>query len=327
MLRIGIDLGGTKTEIIALDDSGKALLRRREPTPSGDYSALLALIERMVHTAEAELGLQGSVGIGMPGAISRRTGLVKNANTVMLNGRPLGHDLQERLGREVRLANDANCLAVSEATDGAGADAEVVFAVILGTGVGGGLIVRRRLVEGANSIAGEWGHNPLPSASQRTDPGDPVSRACALAEVHGPECYCGRWGCIETWLSGPGFLADYRRSLQPLRDATSEPASARELALLLDSGDPLARSAFARYVDRLARAIAMVINVVDPGVVVMGGGMSRLSGLLPAVTARLPAYVFSDEVTTQLRLSEHGDSSGVRGAAWLWHQGPNRHWT
>jgi len=295
-LAIGVDLGGTKIEIIALDGEGRELLRRRQPTPRGDYEATIASVAGMVEAAEAELGARGSVGVGHPGALSPATGLIKNANSVWLNGRPLDRDLIERLGRPVAFANDANCLALSEATDGGGAGAEVVFSVILGTGVGGGLVAHGRVLKGANAIAGEWGHNPLPWPRDDERPG--------------PDCYCGLRGCIETWCSGPGFAADHTAR-------TGEAVEGPEIVARAIAGEASALTSLERYEDRLARALAHLVNIVDPDVIVLGGGLSNIQRLYEAVPARWQAYVFSDHVATELRQNVHGDSSGVRGAAWL----------
>ncbi len=297
--RIGIDLGGTKIEIVALDSAGNELLRRRTPTPVGDYAGTVAAIARFVSDAEIEVGPARSIGIGTPGAISPATGLMKNANSTVLIGKPLHRDLETALGREIRLANDADCFALSEATDGAGANARVVFGVILGTGVGGGIVVDGRLVSGPNAIAGEWGHNPLPWPT--TD------------ELPGPRCYCGKHGCIETWLSGPSFA----------RDASSASegrtfADARAVIASAESGDSIAIDALARYHDRLARALATIVNVLDPGVIVLGGGMSNLRDLAASTQAALRAYAFTDALATRVAHAVHGDSSGVRGAAYLW---------
>jgi fructokinase len=278
-MRIGIDLGGTKIEGIALDDEGRALLRRRVPTPQGDYRATVDAVAALVMAIEKETTARGTVGIGIPGALSRVTGLVKNANSTCLIGKPLQGDLESALGRPVRLANDANCFALSEAVDGAGRDAPVVFGVILGTGVGGGIVVDGRVIEGPNAIAGEWGHNPLPL---------PVGDDLPLRP-----CYCGRSGCIETYLCGP--------------------ALARE-------GGASNEAAIARYELRLARALAGVINVLDPDVIVLGGGVSNIDRLYETVPRLWAAHVFSDHVATRLRKHAHGDSSGVRGAAWLWNE-------
>lgn len=323
-VRIGVDLGGTKIEVIALSASGQTLLRRRQPTPTGDYAGTLDTLCALVKDAERDLGVTATVGIGMPGALSLLSGLVKNANSTVLNSKPLKRDLERQLGRELRFENDANCFAMSEAVDGAGRDADVVFGVILGTGVGGGLIVNRRVISGAARIAGEWGHNPLPPAAQRgllTD----VQRRMAAAEQPGPACYCGRFGCIETWLSGPGFAADYDRNPDGRnpdgREPTAKAAAGRDARAVIaraQAGDAAAHNAWVRYVDRLARSLATVINIVDPQVIVLGGGLSGIAGLADAVASQLPAYVFSDEVRTEVRVNHHGDSSGVRGAAWLW---------
>jgi fructokinase len=297
-LRLGIDLGGTKTEIVALDRDGRERLRRRRPTPAADgYEAILATVCELVTEAERELGAQGTVGIGTPGAISPASGLLRNSNTVCLNGRPLVTDLSAALGREVRLANDANCFALSEAHDGAGAGAEVVFGVILGTGTGGGVVVRGRVLGGANAIAGEWGHTPLPWPRDDERPG--------------PTCYCGRRGCVESWISGPGLTADHER-------VAGERLAAEAIAQAASQGEPHATATLERHADRLARSLAVVLDVLDPHVVVLGGGVSRLPGLCDELVARLPAHVFSDVVRTRIVLPVHGDSSGVRGAAWLW---------
>ncbi len=292
-MRIGVDLGGTKIEAIALLDDGRELVRRRVETPRGDYDATLAAIGDLVRGIERDLNARGTVGVGIPGTLSPATGLVKNANSTWLIGRPLADDLPRLLERPVRFANDANCFALSEATDGAAAGAAVVFGVILGTGVGGGLVVDGRIVVGANAIAGEWGHNPLPAPRDDERPG--------------PACYCGRRGCIETFLSGPALTADY--------DGAT-PAS--EIARRAAAHDTRADAALARYEERLARALAGVINIVDPEVIVLGGGLSNIERLYTAVPALWPPHVFSDRVATRLVPPAHGDSSGVRGAAWLW---------
>ncbi len=295
--RIGIDFGGTKIEGAAVDASGSAHLRRRVATPVADYDAAISAIVALVTGIEDELGMVSPVGVGMPGAISPLTGLVKNANSTWLNGRPLARDLETALGRPVRLANDANCFTLSEATDGAGAGFETVFGVILGTGVGGGIAVGGRVLAGANAIAGEWGHNPLPRPT--------------LDEVPGPPCYCGRAGCIETFLSGPALAADHRRS-------SGQSLSAAEIGRAAAGGDPKCRASLARYAARLARALATVINLVDPDAIVLGGGLSAISMLYQEVPRRWAEHVFSDRVVTRLLAPVHGDSSGVRGAAWLW---------
>jgi fructokinase len=299
-VRIGIDLGGTKTEAIALAATGAAILRRRIATPRA-YGATLDALARLVTHLESETRQTATVGIGIPGVISRATGLVKNANSTWLIGHLLQADLEARLGRPVRVANDANCFALSEAVDGAGRGFDTVFGVILGTGVGGGIAIRRRIHDGPNQIAGEWGHNPLPWMTDE-------ERAAA------PACYCGRTGCIETFLSGPGFERDYARLAGTAR-------SSHEIVGASAAGDPHATAALSRYADRLARALATVINVLDPDAVVLGGGMSNLPGLATAASALLPRYVFSDAVLTRVLENMHGDSSGVRGAAWLWPAG------
>ncbi|HXZ48644.1 MAG TPA: ROK family protein [Usitatibacter sp.] len=297
MLRIGIDLGGTKIELAALEAAGSVRLRERIATPAGDYEATVEAVGKLVETAERALGERGSVGVGVPGALSLATGRLKNANSTWLIGRPLREDLEVRLGREVRIANDANCFALSEAVDGAARGAAVVFGVILGTGVGGGIVVNGRILEGANAIAGEWGHNPLP---------------LPRAEDHPlPACYCGRRGCIETYLSGPGMAADHAR-------ATGERREAAEIAARAGHGDRPCEETLGRYVERLARGLASVINVLDPDAIVLGGGLSRIERLYTEVPRLWGRYVFSDEVRTRLLAPAHGDSSGVRGAAWLW---------
>jgi fructokinase len=267
------------------------------PTPAGDYSGTIAAIVSMVAAIELEIGGPASVGIGMPGAISPASGLVKNANSTCLNGRPLQQDIEGALGRNVRLANDANCFALSEATDGAGAGYRTVFGVILGTGVGGGIAIDGRILVGANAIAGEWGHNPLPWPRPDEQPG--------------PACYCGRSGCIETFLSGPGMAADHRRH-------TRQNLSAAEIAGAAESGDADCSATLDRYVDRLARGLAIVVNLLDPDAIVIGGGLSRISSLYREVPQRWRRYVFSDAVDTRLLAPRYGDASGVRGAAWLW---------
>ena len=293
-MRLGVDLGGTKIEIVALADDGAELRRRRVATPQGDYAATIAAVKELVIAAEGELGQRGSVGIGIPGAESHVTGLIKNANSTWLIGRPLRHDLQAALARDVRLANDANCFALSEATDGAAAGAEVVFGVILGTGVGGGIVAHGRVLAGANAIAGEWGHNRLP--------GD---------EASWPPCYCGRAGCVETWLSGPGLQRDHAA-------ATGETLAPEEIAARAAAGEAACEATLQRYEARLARALAVVINILDPQVIVLGGGLSNLDRLYTNVPARWAPHIFSDRIATRLLRHRHGDSSGVRGAAWLW---------
>lgn len=293
----GIDLGGTKIELIALDSAGNERLRRREATPQGDYAGTLAAIGGLVEWAEQTLGARGTVGIGTPGSLSRATGRLKNSNSVCLNGRPIVDDLQSRLERPVRIANDADCFALSEATDGAAAGQGGVFGVILGTGVGGGVVVHGRLVGGPNGIAGEWGHNPLPWPNDDERPG--------------PECYCGRSGCIETFLSGPGLARDLQSSAGLELDGPE--IVARALA-----SDAVCEARLQVYEDRLARALAHVINILDPDSIVLGGGLSNIARLYRNVPERWGRYVFSDRVDTKLVAPRHGDSSGVRGAAWLW---------
>jgi len=295
-----VDLGGTKIEAIALDDGGRTLARLRRPTPREDYDATLEAIASLVGEIEGSLGMRGTVGIGMPGALSRATGRVKNANSTWLNGRPLAQDLERRLARPLRFANDANCFALSEAVDGAAAGAGAVFGVILGTGTGGGVVVGGRIWTGPNAIAGEWGHNPLPWPRDDERPG--------------PSCYCGRSGCIETFLSGPGLARDHRQ-------ATGEALDAAEIAASAGRGDRRALATLDRYEERMARALASVINVLDPDVIVLGGGLSNLGRTYASVPTLWGAWVFSDRVDTRLVPPRHGDSSGVRGAAWLWAPG------
>jgi predicted NBD/HSP70 family sugar kinase len=297
VIRIGIDLGGTKTEIIALDERRTELLRRREPTPSDDYPATLELVVRLVRESEIELGKRGSIGIGTPGARSPATRRIRNSNSKCLNGRTIKEDLEGLLGREVRVANDANCFALSEAADGAARNAEVAFGVILGTGVGGGVVIHGRVVEGLNAIAGEWGHNALPWPN--TD------------ELPGPACYCGKRGCIETFLSGVGLSVDHERH-------TGEELAADEIARRAASGDRRTGSSLARYENRLARALASVINILDPHVIVLGGGLSNIGQLYTEIPKLWSEWVFSDIVRTRLVPNTYGDSSGVRGAALLW---------
>ena len=299
MIRIGIDLGGTKTEIIALDDRRNELLRRREPTPAGDYGATLALVARLVRDAERELNKRGSIGIGTPGALSPATGLVRNSNSTCLNGRALKPDLERAMGREILIANDANCFALSEAVDGAARSARTAFGVILGTGVGGGVVVHGRVLSGANAIAGEWGHNPLPWPEPD--------------ELPGPACYCGKSGCIETFLSGVGLAGDHER-------ATGEKLAPQEIVARAAAGEASAEAALARYEQRLARALASVVNVLDPDVIVLGGGVSNIERLYANVPRLWTRWVFSDVVRNRLVSNYHGDSSGVRGAALLWEE-------
>jgi fructokinase len=295
--RLGIDLGGTKIAAAVLSEGGVVLWETRVPTPREDYAGTVAAIAAVVHAAEAGVGGRCTVGIGMPGAIAPATGLVKNANSTWLIGRPFHDDLETALGRKVRLANDANCLAVSEAADGAAAGAGVVFGVILGTGTGGGIAIDGAVVTGVNAIAGEWGHNPLPWPNAH--------------ELPGPPCYCGRRGCLETWLSGPGLAADFARR-------SGEHAPGEAVVERARAGDLLAESTIEAWLGRLARGLASVINVLDPDVVVVGGGLSRIDRIYAEVPRLWRAWVFSDHVATRLVPAAFGDASGVRGAAWLW---------
>lgn len=293
-MRIGIDVGGTKIEGVLLDDGGDEIMRNRVATPSGDYEAIIATIAGLV--SDLDQTGEASVGIGHPGAISPATGRIKNSNSTALNGRPFDKDLEAAVGRPLRLANDADCFTLSEATDGVGSGFTTVFGVILGTGVGGGLTVGGTLLRGPNAVTGEWGHNQLPWAS--------------ADELPGPSCYCGRRGCIETFLSGPGLEADFHRE-------TGMHIPSREIVLRARGGEPAASDALRRYTQRLARGLASIINVLDPDVIVLGGGMSNIDELYRDVPVQWGAWVFSDTVDTQLRRAAHGDSSGVRGAAWL----------
>lgn len=313
-MRIGIDVGGTKIEGVALTEDGRERFRARVATPRGDYAGTIAAIVALVRRIEAETAQTGTVGIGIPGTLSRVTGLVKNANSVWMIGRPLQHDLEAALSRPVRLANDANCFALSEATDGAGAGAEVVFGVIVGTGTGGGIVVRGQLLTGPHGIAGEWGHNPLPWPE--------------ADELPGAACYCGRSGCIETFLSGPGLARDHEAR-------TGAREAAEGIAARAGAGDPAAEASLVRYERRMARALATIINVIDPDVIVLGGGMSNVERLYGTVPTLWAPYVFAcgtnpsspgdagsavqpEPIRTRLVRAAHGDASGVRGAAWLW---------
>lgn len=300
-MRIGIDLGGTKIEGVVLGPGGRELARRRLKTPRGDYQDTVDCVAEIVRELEAEVDGPCTVGVAMPGAISPATGLIKNANSTWLNGQPLDRDLGLVLDREVRLANDANCFALSEAVDGAGAGHAVVFGVIVGTGCGGGIVIDGQVLTGGHAIAGEWGHNPLPWPDKRE-----------LKDA--PECYCGKRGCIETWISGPGFAADYER----ISGDYLEPESIVRAA---KNGDSYAKKAITLLVDRMARGLATVINVIDPDVIVLGGGVSNISALYDLLPAVLPEYVFSDHIKVKVVPNVHGDSSGVRGAAWLWPAG------
>jgi fructokinase len=297
MLRIGIDLGGTKIEIIALDERGSELIRRRIKTPQSDYMATLMAVAGLVESVEVELSQRCSVGLGIPGAESAVNGRIKNANSTCLIDKPLRRDLQTLLQREIRVANDANCFALSEAIDGAGKGAEVVFGVILGTGVGGGIVIKEQVLTGANRIAGEWGHNPLLPEE---------------GELPAPTCYCGRSGCIETWLSGPGLASDHFRH-------TGQNLKPEEISKHAGEGSAGCEASLIRYEKRLAKALAQVINILDPEVIVLGGGLSKLERLYTNVPNLWTPHVFSDQVVTRLLPPRHGDSSGVRGAAWLWN--------
>jgi fructokinase len=298
-MRIGIDMGGTKIEGLALDGDGAERLRLRVETPRHDYPATIEAVAGLVAEIEGALGEKtGSVGIGIPGAVSPRTGLIKHANSTWMMGEPFGRHMSERLGRPVRLANDADCFALSEASDGAGAGAATVFGVILGTGVGGGIVVDGRILTGPNAIAGEWGHNALPWPRDDERPG--------------PPCYCGKTGCIETFLSGPGLASDHAA-------ATGEKVAATDIAARIAAGEASALATLDRYLDRLARSLASVINLIDPEIIVFGGGVSNIGKLYASLPERLERYIFSDEpIRTRLVPARHGDSSGVRGAAWLW---------
>jgi fructokinase len=295
-MRIGIDLGGTKIEVVVLGDDGTERLRRRVATPRG-YESTLDAIAKLVSDVEAETGSRATIGVGMPGAISPATGLVKNANSVWLNGQRLAEDLTSRLDRPLRFSNDANCFALSEAVDGAAAGMSVVFGVIVGTGTGGGVAVSQRVLAGANAVAGEWGHNPLPWPQDGERPG--------------PPCYCGKNGCIETFLSGPGLSLDHRT-------VTGRERTPPDIVAAAEGGDAAAETALARYEDRMARSLATVINILDPDAIVLGGGLSNVGRLYVNVPRLWVRYVFSDRVDTRLLPPAHGDASGVRGAAWLW---------
>jgi fructokinase len=298
-MRIGIDLGGTKIEGIALSEVGNELFRFRIPTPQGDYSGILKSITDLVNKIETQTGERGSIGLCTPGSLSPATGLMRNSNSVCLNGKPVLVDLQSLLQREIRMANDANCFALSEAVDGAAKEAVVVFGVIIGTGTGAGVVINNKVLVGANAIAGEWGHNPLPWPED--------------VELPGPECYCGKTGCIETWLSGPGIMRDHELHNNIFLDAETLDGKAR-------FGDEDADETLQRYENRLARSLAQVINILDPDVIVLGGGMGNIKRLYKNVPKIWAEYVFSDVVNTKLLAPLHGDSSGVRGAAWLWNE-------
>ena len=299
-MRIGIDLGGTKTEVIALSDDGQQRFRHRIPTARDDYAKTVEDIAGLVELAERETGEQGSVGVGIPGSLSPFSGVVKNANSTWLNGKPLDKDLSARLQREVRLANDANCFAVSEATDGAASGAQTVFGVIIGTGCGAGMAINGRVHTGGNGNAGEWGHNPLPWMDEDE-----------LRYREEVPCYCGKQGCIETFISGTGFATDYQR-------LSGQALKGNDIMRLADEQDAVAELALSRYELRLAKSLAHIINVLDPDVIVLGGGMSNVDRLYKTVPQLLPHWVFGGECRTPVRKAVHGDSSGVRGAAWLW---------
>jgi len=299
-MRIGIDVGGTKIEGLVLDDDGREKARSRRATPKQDAGRIVSTIADLVRDLEAVVGATCTIGVGTPGSISPRTGLLRGSNTTCLNSLPLDRLVSEALGREIRMANDANCFALSEAVDGAAAGSSVVFGVIVGTGTGAGLVIDRRVITGRHGIAGEWGHNPLPWAKDD--------------ELPGPRCYCGKRGCIETWLSGPGFAADHARRMA-LEVAGPD---AETLAALAARGDHAAGESLERYADRMARALATVIDVLDPDAIVLGGGMSNVEAIYPLVTERLSAWVFSDYVDVPVVRAAHGASGGVRGAAWLW---------
>ena len=296
-MRIGVDLGGTKTEVIALADDGTILVRHRVHTPAGNYNAVLDTVAELVATAEQSTGPMSRIGIGTPGAISPNSSLMRNSNSVVLNGRPLDRDLADRLRRQVRLENDANCFTLSEAIDGAASAFKVVFGVILGTGVGGGIVIDKKLLPGRNKIAGEWGHNPLPWTT--------------ASDLAGVPCYCGKSGCIETYLSGAGLSRGYKA-------LTGRDMTAVEIAGAATNGDREARACMKQYVDQLARSLASIINVLDPDTIVLGGGLSNIMDLYSTIPSIIGEYVFSDHVATPVLRALHGDSSGVRGAAWLW---------
>ncbi len=299
-MRIGIDLGGTKTEVIALADDGKQLFRHRLPTPKNDYQQTIGTIVELVRLAEEATGERGTVGLGIPGSISPYTRVVKNANSTWLNGQPFDKDLSDALQREVRLANDANCLAVSEAIDGAAAGAGIVFAVIIGTGCGAGIAINGHSLIGGNGTAGEWGHNPLPWMDEDE-----------LRHREEVPCYCGKQGCIETFISGTGFATDYQR-------LSGKKLKGNEIMHLAQQQDPLAELAVGRYEMRLAKSLAHIVNILDPDVIVLGGGMSNVERLYKTVPQLIKPWVFGGEFETPVRKAVHGDSSGVRGAAWLW---------
>lgn len=298
-MRLGIDLGGTKTEIVALDGS-RPVLRERVATPQSGYDEVIRCMRDLVLGAEKTLGRTGSVGVAIPGSISRGTGLVKNANATRLIGHPLDRDLAAAIARPVRVANDANCFTLSEASDGAAEDADIVFGVIVGTGCGGGVSVGRRVLSGAHGIAGEWGHSPLPAPR----PGEIATS---------PRCYCGRSGCIEAWISGTGLAADFKRR-------SGRSLAGPEIAAAAASGDTEASATMEDFYDRFARSLATVVNLLDPDAIVIGGGLSNIDALYVELPARVERYAFTPEDCTRIVKNRHGDSSGVRGAAWLWSE-------
>ncbi|MDE2135068.1 MAG: ROK family protein [Alphaproteobacteria bacterium] len=300
-MRFGIDLGGTKIEILALGDRGNELLRHRVPTPRDHYDGIVRAIRDLVYDTEAKLGCRGSVGIAIPGAISRKTGFVKNANSTRLIGHPLDRDLASALHREVRVENDANCFALSEAADGGGAGCDIVFGIIAGTGVGGGICVGGRVLAGAHGIAGEWGHNPLPAPRFRQE----------IEEA--PRCYCGRLGCVESWCSGPSLVSLHEKR-------TGRRLAVQEIVEAARRGDGPAAAEMEAFYDRFARSIAAVVGILDPDVVVMGGGLSNIAELYTELPPRVERYAFTPEGPTNIVKNVHGDSSGVRGAAWLWRE-------
>lgn len=296
-LMVGVDLGGTKIEAAALEPTGRVRARRRIASPRGDYDATVRTLAGLIAAVEDEAGGRGTIGIAIPGSVAPSTGLIQNANSVWLNGRPLRTDIETALGRPVRLANDANCFAISEAVDGAAAGARIVFGVIVGTGCGGGIVIDGRIVDGSRGIGGEWGHNPLPWA-------DPL-------EHPGPECWCGRRGCMETWVSGTGMAADHARM-------TAETLTAEEIAERAARGDEHARATLERHASRLARGLAQMVNILDPDVIVLGGGLSKLAHLYAELPGRMTPWIFAENAAVEVRPPRWGDASGVRGAAWLW---------
>lgn len=303
-LRIGIDLGGTKIEAVGLDLHGVVQARHRVSTPRGDYDGTIRALADLASSIEVELNTTATIGVGIPGTIVRSTGLVKNANSVWLNRRPLAEDLSIALDREVRVANDANCFAVSEAWDGAAAGKNVVFGAIVGTGCGGGLVFHNQLHAGGNGLAGEWGHNPLPWANP--------------SELPGPACYCGKHGCLETWISGTGLMRDF--NTHPSRPADNAPLTGPEIVALSEASDQSAVDAMERLEDRMARALAEIVNILDPDAIVLGGGLSQIPRLYETLPHRIQPYTFGGADKVLILAPKHGDASGVRGAAWLWNK-------